>query len=139
VVADRRCADCPALCCHGLVIPIEKPKSRAEVDELKWYIQYDTVRAFIRSHRWYILVEGRCQYLDQDNLCTIYERRPEKCRRLNPPDCERFGAFYDVMLNNPEELDSYLAGVARRRRQRRRRASRSSARRPGARPSGRAG
>lgn len=47
-------------------------------------------------------------YLDENERCKIYETRPEKCRVHNPPDCERFGDFWDVMFETPEELDAYF-------------------------------
>ena len=109
VVMNRQCDNCPALCCKDLIIPTDKPRTSEQIDEVKWHIQYDTVRVFIRSHRWYYIVHGRCQYLTEDNLCSIYERRPHRCRRLNPPECERFGCFYDVMIETPEELDEHLS------------------------------
>ncbi|MCK4375846.1 MAG: YkgJ family cysteine cluster protein [Candidatus Brocadiae bacterium] len=114
------CAGCPALCCHDLVMPIPKPKNRAEVEELKWDLQYDTVRVFITSHRWHRLIEGRCIYLTRRNLCRIYKDRPQRCRRHNPPDCERYGDYWDVMLNTPEELEAYLDKEKRKRLARRR-------------------
>jgi len=107
---ERICLDCPSYCCRDLVIPTNKPKTRSEVEDLKWHLHFDTVRIFIRNHRWYILVKGRCIYLDENNLCTIYDRRPAKCRYHNPPDCERFGKYYDVMLTTPEELEQHLNG-----------------------------
>jgi len=120
IVTKPECSGCPALCCKGLVMPIDRPRTAAAVEELKWHIQYDTVRIFILNRRWHLLVEGRCQYLAKDNLCRIYERRPERCRRHNPPDCERFGAFYDVLISTPEELDEHVARERRRLRDRRR-------------------
>jgi Fe-S-cluster containining protein len=71
-------------------------------------LQFDTVRVYLRNKRWYMLVNGRCIYLGRDNKCKIYDRRPERCRRHNPPGCERFGRYYDVMLNTPEDLENYL-------------------------------
>ena len=105
----KECRDCPALCCHDLVEPLAKPKTAEDVSELKWELQYDTVGVFIRSHRWYRIIAGRCMYLDRNNRCTIYERRPKRCREMKPPECERFGEFYDVMITTPEELDEHLA------------------------------
>jgi Fe-S-cluster containining protein len=102
------CNDCPALCCHDLVMPIEKPKTDKDVFELKWELQYDTICVFVRSYRWYRLIKGRCQYLDDHNRCTIYEQRPRRCRQHNPPDCEYYGEFYDHMITTPEELDEHL-------------------------------
>lgn len=47
-------------------------------------------------------------YLTENNLCRIYETRPQKCRDHNPPDCERYGEFWDVMFETPEDLEAYL-------------------------------
>jgi len=113
------CNDCPALCCHGLSIPIDKPRTRSDIDVLRWELQYDTVRCYVRSHRWYLYIEGRCIYLDEQNMCTIYARRPDVCRRHGPPDCEKFGPFYDVMIETPEQLDAYLEKERQRTRKRR--------------------
>ncbi len=120
VVERGECRNCPALCCKGLVMPIDKPKTPQDIEELKWHVQYKTVRAFIRSHRWHLLVDGDCMYLDGDNLCTMYERRPGKCRQHNPPECERSGPFYDVMISTPEELEEYFTRERKRLRRRRR-------------------
>ena len=119
-VRKAQCRRCPALCCRDLVLPINKPRTRDDIDDLKWQIQYDTVRVYVRSHRWYVVIQGRCIYLTKKNLCSIYERRPEECRKLNPPDCERYGTYYDVMIETPEQLDQYLSRGRRRTKARRR-------------------
>ena len=103
------CRGCPALCCRDLVMPTDRPRTRADVDELKWHIQYDGVSAFVANRRWYIQVRGRCMYLTQENLCSIYANRPQRCRRHNPPDCERHGDYCDVRFDTPEELEAYFA------------------------------
>lgn len=108
-VSNPLCRGCPSLCCRGLVIPVDKPRTPDDIEELKWHVQYDTVSVFIRSYRWYLLIKGRCGYLSKDNLCTVYERRPARCRRLNPPECERYDDFYDVLIETPEELEDYLS------------------------------
>ena len=112
--ALEACQDCPALCCHDLVMPMTKPRTDDDIFELKWELQYDTVRVFIRSHRWYRIIQGRCMYLDENNLCTIYARRPRRCREHNPPECEKFGEFYDTMISTPQELEAHLARSKRR-------------------------
>jgi Fe-S-cluster containining protein len=112
----KACDSCPALCCRDLVMVTEKPKTAGDVNELRWQVRFDTVNVFIRSHKWYLLVKGRCMYLGKDNLCRIYPRRPRRCRDHKPRDCERYGKFYDVLLSTPEELDQYLAekGILRK-------------------------
>ena len=117
--ASRRsnpaCEGCPALCCHDLVMPILKPRTRDDVEELKWKLQYDTVSVFIANRRWSLQVKGRCIYLTDENLCSIYERRPDRCRRHSPSECERYGSYYDVRISTPEELEAHLAREKRAR------------------------
>ena len=119
-VKSRRCRSCPALCCKDLVLLITKPRTRQEIESLKWQLQFDTVSVFITNYRWHAMIKGRCMYLDGDDLCTIYDRRPRTCRRHNPPDCERYGEFWDVMIRTPDALESYLQKEKERRRSHRR-------------------
>jgi Fe-S-cluster containining protein len=103
------CQDCPAKCCHNLSIWIGAPKTKEQIDDLMWEVRFNTVRIYIRNRRWYLLIDGKCMYLDKNYRCKIYGTHPEKCIRHTPPNCERFGSFWDVMINTPEELEAYLA------------------------------
>ena len=121
------CHDCPAKCCHDLVIAINKPRTRSDIDHYKWQLQYDTVRIAIYGNKWHTVYAGRCIYLDDDNLCTIYDRRPERCRRHNPPECEHYGTWYDTLIETPEELEAHIeAEKARQRAARKRRAKKKA-------------
>ena len=102
------CLECPAHCCRDLAMEISRPRTRSEIDSLKWSLQFDTVRVFIRNRQWHMLVDGKCMYLDKNNMCTIYENRPDTCRNHNPPDCELYGKFWDVMIKTPAQLEEYL-------------------------------
>ena len=111
-----KCIACPAPCCRNLAMMILKPRTRTDIEELRWYLHFDTVSIYIRNYRWYLLVQGNCIYLDENNLCTIYDRRPERCRRHPSADCEMTGEFYDVVINTPEELEDYLNRQKKRRK-----------------------
>lgn len=104
----NECSGCPGECCQNLSIWIGAPKTKSEIEDLMWEVRFDTVQIYIRSRKWYLLVKGRCMYLNKDYFCDIYSTRPEKCRDHNPPNCEKFGQFWDVMINNPEELAAFL-------------------------------
>ena len=114
--SNEICSQCPSLCCKNLSMMIYRPENRAEVEDLKWQLRFDTVRVYIRNHRWYQLIEGRCMYLGEDGRCMEYQGRPNKCRRHNPPDCEFFGQFYDVTIETPEELEEYLNSRRKRKK-----------------------
>ncbi len=105
---EKTCLECSAICCKDLAVMITRPRSKEDIEELKWQLHFDTVKVFIRNHRWHVLTRGRCIYLNRRNLCDIYERRSDKCREHAPPDCERFGEYYDVMISTPEELERHL-------------------------------
>ena len=106
----KECGRCPALCCKNLSIRILRPRTKAEIEDLKWQLHFDTVRVYIRNNRWYELVEGRCMYLTEDNRCEVYPDRPDVCRRHNPPECEFFGKYYDIMIETPDQLEAHLNG-----------------------------
>jgi len=110
------CRDCPAKCCHDLVLVIDKPKKKSDIEHYMWQLHYDTVRIAITGKKWHTVYEGRCIYLDDDNLCTIYDRRPKICRDHNPPDCEHYGKWYDVLIETPEELKEYLKAEKKRKK-----------------------
>jgi Fe-S-cluster containining protein len=110
------CGQCPALCCRDLSIRILRPRTKSDINDLKWQLQFDTVRVYVRNHTWYQLIDGRCMYLGDDNRCKAYPERPDICRKHNPPNCELFGDFYDVMMETPADLEAYLAGPGKRER-----------------------
>jgi Fe-S-cluster containining protein len=107
------CEDCPALCCRDLAMLIPKPRTKSEISDIRWFLHYQKVEICIRSNRWYIVVKTKCRYLNRNNRCTNYEERDETCRRHNPPDCEKFGAWYQTRMTTPEELDEYLESKRR--------------------------
>jgi Fe-S-cluster containining protein len=109
VPKNSHCRSCPAICCKNLALAIGKPANKKEIDDLKWQLHFTNVKVYIRHHHWYQWIKSRCMYLSSDNKCTIYDRRPDICRKHNPPDCEKFGEFYDDMLSTPEDLDNYMA------------------------------
>ncbi len=114
---NKHCKDCPAICCKNLAMAIGKPANGKEVEDLKWQLQFTHVKVYIRHHHWYQWIKTQCMYLTKDNKCSIYENRPDICRKHNPPDCEKFGKFYDVMISTPDELEAYLRKKKKKNRQ----------------------
>jgi len=119
VRTHQLCEDCPAKCCHTLLIPFKKPRTRSMIDYYKWHVQYDTVQIAIHLRRWHLVIKGRCIYLNEKNLCSIYDNRPDTCHEHNPPACEHYGGWYDVMIDTPEELEAYFEKEKQQRKKRR--------------------
>jgi Fe-S-cluster containining protein len=83
------CARCPALCCHYVSTEIDPPGSDRDVQNIRWYLMHADVRIFVDEEgTWYLQFMSRCRYLGDDNLCQIYETRPQICRDLKPTECE---------------------------------------------------
>ena len=106
--ADLCTQKCKGLCCTGLSIPVDKPKNKKEVDELRFYIVHKNIKIYIRSNRWYVLVDEKCENLGRNNLCKEYETRPMICRDHSHDECEYWGDFFDTLFNTDAELLDYL-------------------------------
>ncbi len=115
-----KCIKCDAICCRNLAMLILKPTTKTDIQEVTWYLHFDTVSVFIRNHRWYILVKGNCIYLDKKDMCTIYDRRPDRCRRHPSDECEMTGDYYDVMFDTPEEFEEYLSRQKKKKKKKKR-------------------
>ena len=105
---EINCRDCLAPCCRDLAMLITKPRNKTEINELKWYLHFNTVDIFIRNHKWYLFIKGKCIFLTKENKCKIYSKRPVRCRKHTPPGCERFGNWYDVLITTPDGIDDFL-------------------------------
>lgn len=106
--SKKECMDCGGFCCENLAMTIGRPENKEEVEDLMWQLHFDTVKVYIHRRRWYLWVKGKCIYLSSKGRCKIYDRKPEKCKKHNPPDCEHFGNFWDILISTPDELKQYL-------------------------------
>ncbi|HZL84547.1 MAG TPA: YkgJ family cysteine cluster protein [Candidatus Krumholzibacteria bacterium] len=127
------CARCTALCCQYVSTEIDIPTTRRDVDNVRWYLMHPGVRVYVEdTGRWFIQFMSRCQNLGDDNLCRIYETRPQICRDLQPTSCEFALGSGDLhYFTTPEEFERWQ-GERVRRRDTRRAARRTAARRPAA-------
>ncbi|VAX21271.1 hypothetical protein MNBD_NITROSPINAE01-1303 [hydrothermal vent metagenome] len=110
------CQGCPGKCCSDLEEQIIKPRTKADIENLKWQLHFENTHVFIRNKRWYQLTLGKCMYLADDFHCTIYEDRPEVCRSHMPPECEHYGEIYDVILRTPEDFMAHIVKEDRRKK-----------------------
>lgn len=117
------CNRCTALCCNYVSTEIDPPTTARDFDQLRWYLMHPGVRVYCEdtSGGWFIQFMSRCRFLQADNLCGIYETRPQICRDLQPTECEfALGPGDRHLFQNLEEFDRWLAERDRRRKTRRR-------------------
>jgi len=108
-MAKPDCVKCGAKCCHYYALEIDEPKKVREFDDIRWYVAHAKTSVFVEDGKWYLQVFTKCQYLDKDNRCTIYETRPRICRRYDTDECEFEGWKPDLLLEKPEDVEAYVA------------------------------
>ncbi len=103
------CEHCTAACCRYVAIPLDKPKRARDYDDIRWYLMHEGVTVFVEEGDWYAQFQTRCKNLRGDNLCGIYETRPEICRSYEPGECDYIGGDYgyDHLFTHPEQVEEY--------------------------------
>jgi Fe-S-cluster containining protein len=124
------CGRCTALCCNYVSTEIDPPTTARDFDQLRWYLMHPGVRVYCEDSTggWFIQFMSRCRFLQADNLCGIYETRPQICRDLQPTECEfALGPGDRHLFVNLEEFDRWKAERDRLRTKRRKQRSRRRA------------
>lgn len=110
------CDHCTAKCCQYFALPIETPESRGDFDFIRWYLLHDRATVFTEDDTWYLLVHTVCQHLQENQLCGIYETRPQICREYSTNNCEYEDDWvYDQYFETPEQLEEYVEAVLPRK------------------------
>lgn len=104
------CEHCTAVCCRYIALPIDKPETAKDFDDIRWYLLHENVMVFVEDGDWYISVATTCRHLRPDHLCGIYETRPKICRDYTTENCDYHSGDYnwEHHFSCPEHLDEYL-------------------------------
>ncbi len=120
IVNESLCDRCTGLCCHYITVEIDKPRTRRNHDDIRWYLLHEGITLLIAQGRWLVKLPTRCRALAADCRCGIYESRPETCREYSTDNCDYFTAYegWDmdyVEIETPEDYEKYLAARKRKR------------------------
>lgn len=120
---------CKARCCKYIIVKIPAPRTKADHEEIRWWVAHQGISVHIAQRKWYLQIFTQCGYLTPNHLCGAYENRPEVCRDYDPSNCEFTGELdIEREFHTMEEYDRYLE---EQRRQQRTAFPRSSRRRNG--------
>lgn len=110
------CEHCTGVCCRYIALPIEKPESRADFDDIRWYLLHTGISVFVEDGEWYINMATPCRHLGADNRCRIYHTRPSICRKYTAENCDYHSGDYgwEQHFACPEHLDEYAMAALRR-------------------------
>lgn len=102
------CTYCTAKCCRYFSLAIDKPRTAADFDYLRWYLLHDFASVFTEGDSWFILVHTKCKHLQDDNRCGIYQTRPQICRDYTTKNCEYEDDYtYDRYFETGEQIAEY--------------------------------
>lgn len=133
ILADKQslCDQCVALCCRYFAFEIDRPETKRDFGDLRWYLLHEDTIIFVEDARWFVQINRPCKALLPDNRCGIYENRPSICREYTTKDCDWHGDDYgyDHLFTEAEQIERFAREyLAQRRRRRRRAAARRTAR-----------
>jgi len=103
------CEHCTAVCCKYLAIPLDKPRTARDYDDIRWYLMHEGILVFVEEGDWYIQFQTRCKNLGLDYRCMVYEVRPAICAEYEPGDCDYAGGDYnyDHLFTHAKQLEEY--------------------------------
>ena len=116
------CEHCTGHCCKYLALPLETPETPRDFDDMRWYLLHEGITIFVEDGEWYVQLATACRHLLPDNLCGIYDTRPQICREYKAGDCDYIDGDYgyDQLFTHVDQLEAYAKKTLKERRQRRR-------------------
>lgn len=106
------CDYCTAKCCRYFALPIETPTEMKDFQFIRWYLLHGQASVFTEDGEWYLLMHTQCKHLGEDNLCQIYETRPQICRDYTIDNCEYEDDWtYEMYLETAEQVEEYAEAV----------------------------
>lgn len=103
------CEHCTAACCRYVALPLDKPARARDYDDIRWYLMHANISIFVEDGDWYVQFFTTCKNLGEENMCTIYETRPEMCREYEAGSCDYTGGGYDYdhLFTHPKQIEEF--------------------------------
>jgi uncharacterized protein len=119
--AAGRCQfKCMARCCRYITVQIPAPKGKRDLEELSWFLAHREVSVYVESRRWHLEFRTPCKYLTQENLCAIYDDRPDVCRDYSTDACEYpTRPEHSLQFDSRDDFEYWRAAKSKRRREQR--------------------
>ncbi len=102
----RGCSDC----CEYIAIPISRPRSKSDFDELFWYLLHQNIWIFVDDENdWFVQVNTPCSALSE-HRCGVYRRRPHLCREYSVEECTTYapGDPDKYLFKSPDDLREFV-------------------------------
>jgi Fe-S-cluster containining protein len=109
---ENKCSRCTnSKCCTYTTEALGvAPRAKSDFEHLLWQVSHEGVEIYKDSDGWFLLFVGRCEHIQPDGACGIYEERPQICRDYDNGWCE-FDApaedGFELYFRNYAELLAY--------------------------------
>ncbi len=114
------CRICKGRCCTYVVVGIPRPRSKVDVDEIRWFLAHENLQVYIEDGDWHLQFYTRCTHLTGQGLCDIYEDRFDVCREHDTETCEMSsGKTDETTFTTTEQFDRWWKRHKARNRRKR--------------------
>ncbi|MDD4889358.1 MAG: hypothetical protein PHU85_05465 [Phycisphaerae bacterium] len=106
------CRLCGGRCCTYLVVQIDRPRTKLDLDEIRWWLAHHNVQVFIDNDdgTWNAQFHTPCRHLTPRGRCRTYATRFNVCREHASENCEMSAAqMAERCFASVEDFDRYLA------------------------------
>jgi len=112
-VRPMDCVACGGGCCKHIALEIDKPTSKQEYDNIRWYLVHKNVSVTVdHDNEWLLVFHTPCERLDENYRCTHYDERPRICKDYPSKDnyCEyqTDEPTFKREFNTVEEFEAWL-------------------------------
>ena len=116
------CEHCTGHCCRYLAVPLDKPQTARDFDDMRWYLMHEGTTIFVEDGDWYLQFATTCRHLTLDSVCGIYQTRPKICREYKAGDCDYAGGSYeyDHLFTHVDQIETYTREFLSKQRKRKR-------------------
>lgn len=89
LTAENKCSFCTnSKCCTYVTQTIDAPRSKEDFEYLLWQVSHQNVSVYKDEDGWCLLFDTKCQHLQPNGACGIYDVRPQICRDHSNDYCE---------------------------------------------------
>lgn len=106
----KTCKDCNGMCCKYVAMEIDTPETLEDFENIRWYVAHKNISIYVdEDNKWHIEFATPCEFLGKDNLCKIYEKRPEICKKYDPENCLLNNKYEEKFhFNSIKDIDKYI-------------------------------
>jgi Fe-S-cluster containining protein len=102
------CLSC-GLCCTYVAVDIDEPTCMTDAAQILWYLYHQQVSVYFDGEEgWTLQFDSRCNHLQADNKCAIYDKRPPICRTYSEESCEVNADDEGLTFTTAEEFLAWL-------------------------------